>query len=112
MTTITPDRRNEPQAEPCALHAIAAVVIVSANVPEGVEPRHLVDYVAAHLENRDHGLHEDIVDELIRQPMQVVGHAIRPALAPVLFPAFPACGSEAMEAMLDAAESPAKAVGE
>jgi len=106
-TTITPDRRNEPQAEPCALHAIAAVVIVSAKVPEGVEPRHLVDYVSAHLENRDHGLHDDIVDELTRQPMQVVGHAIRPALASVLFPAR---GTEAMEEMLDAAESPAKAV--
>jgi|GEM_PF-3503277 len=83
------DRTTETAA-PCALHPIAAIIIVSANVPEGVEPYHLVNYVSAHLENRDHGLHEDIVDELTRQPMQVVGHEIRPALAPVLFPSFAA----------------------
>lgn len=95
----------QPAAAPCTLHSIAAILVVSASVPEGVEPRHLVDYVAAHLGNRDHGLHEDIVDELTRKPMQVVGHEIHPALAPVLFPAFedqsPAKGGGSMSAALD-----------
>lgn len=105
-----PDRSAETPAAPCALHPIAAIIIVSANVPVDTHPAHLIEYVAAHLENRRHKLHEDIVDELTRQPMQVVGHEIRPALAPVLFPSFAGTASEAMENMLDAAESPAKAV--
>lgn len=105
------DRSTEPQAAPCALHPIAAIIIVSANVPEDTHPAHLIEYIAAHLENRSHTLHEDIVDELTRQPMQVVGHEIRPAMAPVLFPSFATPATEGMEEMLDAAESPAKAVG-
>ena len=59
-------------------------------------------------EHLSEGANRLALDELTRQPMQVVGHAIRPALAPVLFPSFAA--TEGMEDMLDAAESPAKAV--
>lgn len=116
MTTITKpsvtppaDRRDEAKPEPCAVHEIAAVFVVRAQVCEGTAPAHLIEYVRALLENREHELHEDIFDELESLPMTVTAHPATPAMATVLFPA---CGSEAMEEMLDAAESPAKAVGE
>ena len=91
------DRSTEPQAEPCPMHTIACTFDVSVRVQEGTTPQHLIEYLTAHLENRDPDLHEDIFDELEGLAMQVTGYPV-------------GNGSEAMEHMLDAAESPTKAV--
>lgn len=91
------DRSTEPQAEPCPMHTVACVIDVSVRVQEGTTAQHLIEYLTAHLENREPDLHEDIFDELEGLAMQVSAWPV-------------GSGTEAMEEMLDAAESP-KAVG-
>jgi len=73
MTTIPPDRSIEPQAEPCATHEAVVMLIVRASVQEGTTEAHVIEYISAHLENRDPDLHEDIFDELEGLAMSVHG---------------------------------------
>ncbi|MBU1040166.1 MAG: hypothetical protein KKF77_03580 [Proteobacteria bacterium] len=83
--TPIPDRSAEQPAEPCARHEVAAVFIVRANVCEGTTAAHLIEYVSAHLANREPDLHEDVFDELEGATMDVTGQEVRDELAPALF---------------------------
>lgn len=83
--TPIPDRSAEQPAEPCARHEVSAVFIVRAKVCEGTTAAHLIEYVSAHLGNREPDMHEDIFDELESVTMDVAGQAVRDELAPALF---------------------------
>lgn len=107
LVTPPADRRDEPQADACATHKVAVVLVVEAQVAEGITAEHLAEFVRAPLENRKPDLHEDIYDELTSLPMTVTANPVNPGMAALLFPAL--SRTEAMEEMLDAAESPAKA---
>lgn len=61
--TPTPDRANEPQPVPCAVRDMDIVIAIQAKgVPYGVDRRHVVEYLAAFVEDREPVLHEDILD--------------------------------------------------
>lgn len=72
------DRSTEPQAEACATHEIAVILIVRADVQEDTTEAHLIEYISAHLENREPSpdLHEDIYDELESATMRVRGRGV------------------------------------
>lgn len=75
--TPIPDRANEPQAEPCATHEVRVQLLVTATVCEGTEAWHVLEYISAHLGNREPDLHEDIFDELEGAKMVAVGREIK-----------------------------------
>lgn len=74
--TPIPDRAHEPQAEPCATHEVRIHLLVTATVCEGTEARHVLEYIRAHLGNREPDLHEDIFDELEGATMHVQGQEV------------------------------------
>lgn len=73
------DRSTEPQAEACATHEIAVILIVRADVQEGTTEGHLIEYVSAHMENREPDpdlLPEAVYDELEGLAMRVRGRGV------------------------------------
>lgn len=85
MTTILgepPFRYDSPapksQPEACATHEITVMFIARINVQEGTTEAHAIEYISAHLENREpsHDLHEDIFDELASATMRVHGRGV------------------------------------
>lgn len=65
MPTTYPDRSHEKPAEACPMHTVRAVLIVTAEAPEGTTAEHLAMYAASFFGGeRADKLHEDIFDEL------------------------------------------------
>lgn len=68
-----------PQTEPCATHEITVMLIVRGQVQEGTTEAHAIEYISAHMENRETDpdlLPESVFDELESATMRVHGRGV------------------------------------
>lgn len=81
------DRSDENPAEPCAVRDIEMVIAIRCKgVPFGIDREQINEYIAAFLEDREPGLHEDILDRMPDIKVEVIGHE------PMALPAGRPCG--------------------
>ncbi len=107
MTGTTNDRSIETP-EPCTARDLDVMLIIQAkDVPFGVSPRDIREYLAAFIENREPCLHEDILDRMPDIQAHVVGHI--PTQVPGSRPCA-TCGG--MGYHLDRHESPCEDCGD
>lgn len=70
-----PDRSAEQPAEQCKTSQIGFGIFIHAEgVPPGIESRHIREYIAAFIEDREPNLHEDILDRMPDIKAVVIGN--------------------------------------